>query len=181
MNTLLQKAKEVDAIITSSRDLENKYQLAQREQAFKNLKTAAKEFSTITSRILKHLPIKYIIQSHIITPLLYANERIIQTFAKDGVVLEESNHIQDQPQKMELCESNNELKEEKKQSNSLKLKRSYVEMNKLETAEINMFPLNFLKGIFAYIDYKSVKDDIAIQSASVGHFAVVIFEVKLLY
>jgi hypothetical protein len=187
MTILFDKAKESRKIIISSRELDKKYKLIEAEKTYMNVKMLLKESPAENKPKLHHLPTKYIIMGRIITPLLLANERIVEksTIEKDKEPVNEIKkeicigncNVQEKMQQMSICEENEDYKEEKKQGNSVKLKRGYSEMNKLDSTEIDIFPMPVLKAILAYMDYQMLRQNIKIQSTSIGHFSVVILEV----
>lgn len=177
---LFEKANAASSIIVSSRELDLKFQLNQKGNAYKNVKSLVKESITEMKPKLKNSPPKYIIMGRVLTPLLVANERIKESFENiPEKSAADSSHIQDQLQQMEICDNNE--KEEKKHATSLKVKRSCVEMNKLLDANIDIFPMGVLKAILCYADYNSLQQPLKIEPMTIGHFSTLTCEVIIIF
>ncbi len=185
MQTLLEKSKEAENAIKSLRALNLSYQQMQKEKTYNNLKTLYKESSWDAASRKKHsaAPVKYMIMGRVVTPLLLANERV-EMFVRESEPAEaedrdvrECGHVEVKLQHMSIKDEASEVPLGKSQASSLKVKRSYTEMHKVDSANYDLFSVGVLNAIFAYIDHQCMKLSDLAQFNVIGRFAVVIYEV----
>lgn len=185
MMTLFTSAKEAEAAITSHKNLDKAFQLMQKEKEFMNSKSIYKEYlCDITHQKKKTAPTKYIIKSRIVIPLMVANERVVELFAKEEQSMVEVSTPEKLLEPLPVAEkfehmSISDQREGARQSKSLKVKRSYMEMQKVDAANFDLFSVGVLNAIFAYIDFNSLKMPEKDQYTTIGHFAALIYEVSV--
>ena len=180
MEVVLDKIAEAELTVANYKGLDRKYQLIQKENAYNNMKNIYKEYSCdIGHKKKSHLPAKYIIMNRVVTPLLIANEKVVELFIKEEdapIECGEYGHVEVKLQNMTLKDEASE-KPLKGQSTSLKVKRSFMEMQKLDSINFDLFPAGVLSAIFTYVDYQSLKQPDLSQYNVIGHFAVMIYGV----
>ena len=191
MTQLLALTPVATDAITKFVAFENNYQLMQKGKLAANLKTLYKETAHNIVHKKTH-PIKYVLRNRIVSPLMLANVRVVEQYFHTSEPMDmgsDTSKVEANLEQMSIQE--NECAavaavaatmiqpDAKGQSKSLKIKRSFMEMQKLESANYDLFSIGVLNAIFAYMDYQSgkVPENNSQQYSVIGHFAVVLYEI----
>lgn len=161
-------------------------QLAEYEKAYNSVKASAKEkessFCWQKSRLGKP---KFIFHNRVVTPLLVAYEKAVESLvaANPGtsdlpqIKPIDTGKIEESFLKLKIEDTGPDFNMQRKQSQSVKLKRSYMEMQKIDSSLESLIPLNLLYALFTYLDFESFKF-INPQCIIIGKFATVLYEVR---
>ncbi len=185
MEQLLSRITEAAAAIEKFQAFETTYQRMQKEKAVTNLKALYKEAAHDTSRKKTH-PIKYLLPNRVVSPLMLANVRVVEQYfpKSEPMECEKDSTAKVETKFEQMCIQDDDVMDPKPvpaakgpQSNSLKAKRSFMEMQKLESANYDLFSIGVLNAIFGYMDYQSAKVPDTTQYSVVGRFVVDLYEV----
>ena len=181
MAQLVSQTEKVYITVTKYRSLMDSYKLSQKSKIANNLRKLYKETTFDQFKVKSR---HYIFQNRIITPLIVANVK-----TREDSIPKEFNLPDDQSieAKFEDLNISEELKMKgqplstKVPSTSLDSptqKRTYLEMNKSTLTNFDIFSAGMLNVIFSYSDYlfsTSIDND---KFFVIGHFAVVLYEIK---
>ena len=183
----LSHTEKIYADILKLRSSKNSDELSQKAKIVNNLKNLYKEVKFDHSyRKSKY----YIFNNRIVTPLLLANLKIAEHYSvektgPDSNMEEKFKHLNLGDGCKELVKPVSEQGPHSMKQNqkSIKpgpqsMKRSYKEMQKVTTDNYDMFSPEALSAIFAYMDYLAMRMTEKSQCLIIGHFAVVLYEVK---
>ena len=203
MDTLLIASKEQELSISGMLNIDNMFLKEQKKEEYKKTVSVCKVYQAeLSSKKKKATPTHYVIKDGKVTPLLVANERVVELFPKIEAEEEKmididkgrssENSRECRQVENEIAAGQNEAKlqkltlkeksiigsEDKKKPDSLKVKRCFMEMQKIDSVNnYDLFPEVMLRAIFAFIDYKLLDMPDLVPVKTAGHFAVVTYEV----
>ncbi len=189
MRALLAESKCAENNILSLKELDHKFKWAQKENVYKAFKALDKDYSGLVGgargkKKSKKVP-RYFILNRVVTPLVLANERVIESFLRHAesppatdLLPSPEVLLQESIQRMSILDDDlPELQMQRKPSKSLNIKRSYMEMQRIASGPSDLFSVAALKAIFAHIDYEALKFD-NLSCIAVSHFAAIVFEIR---
>jgi hypothetical protein len=203
MLVLIAAAKDAAQKVDKFREGERFIQLLQYEKTYNGLKEDSKdEAGCVNWQKSKSSPTKYIMFNRVITPLLIATETVVESplpadlsrspapapaSSSDMKGLGMSQLTSGECEKLQECFQKLTIEAEapdftlaRKHSRSLRLKRSYMEMQKVDVAPESILTVRMLKAVFAYLDYESGKFS-SPQHIIIGQLVTLIYEVPTSY
>lgn len=95
MSDLLTKARDAEAAVRTLRILNADYQLQHAEKiGVEKMPLHAAEVTVRQSRWKKSSPVKYIVMGRVVTPLLFANERVEESIGQDNKMVQSRTEMQ---------------------------------------------------------------------------------------
>jgi hypothetical protein len=187
MTTLFQVAPEELKKIEEKRQDRKALRLLEYAKAYNAIKSTSKGVDSNFCSLKKanQGKPKFIFLNRVVTPLLIAYEKAVESllpsseFPSDtltSVTSSETDKIQENFLKLSIEDSVPDFNYQRKQSLSVKLKRSYREMQKIDSSLESLLSLSLLNSVFAYLDYESCKFSNP-QCIIIGKLATVMYEV----
>ncbi len=184
------ETKNAEKVVADVKEVERKYRMDVREAAYKHIKEMYKgcSFDKIPQKKRRRT---YCILNRSVTPLIFANEKLVESFLSvDESVprlgqtgkecskeIPEAVQIEDRIDKLTLEDMMPDLQMQRRPSKSVNVKRTYLEMNRVRTVPSDLFSIEALKSIFTFVDYESIKFATP-HYIVVGHLAAIMFEIS---
>lgn len=171
---LFQEVTKNKSVIENLYEMDNKCSVERKNNLYNEIKTLHKNYTNDLTFPKKYKK-TYMILNRPITPLLLANEQLVEMI--ENTSQQQLETKMEELSIEELLEPNLQL--HRKPSKSMNIKRSYLEVSKVRVPSPNVFSETSMKAIFSYVDCESLKFPKP-QFIVIKDFVVLIFEVSFI-